>query len=145
MSWQRPEEIAVLLGVKPDSVVKKARRYEKSDGASEWVRRVAAVTEGGRPRVEIHPALVERWLAESEDSAEASSDGPASIAVREMHRARRAESDIARRLHEVEIKTRDEEISRLGAALMSKELEIARLRSQLASLGEALAAVTRDV
>ncbi len=61
-----------------------------------------------------------------------------------MQRAKQAESTLAEQLHAAELAHRDEKISQLSATVMSKELEIASLKSRLATMGEMVATLTSD-
>lgn len=137
--WYRTDEVASLLGLKPDSVAKRARRAETGP-SSEMVRRVSSSTEGGRARVEIHHDLVTQWLDVDVDEV---SGSPASLLRSELSRSRANHATAVELLHRSEIARRDDEIDRLREINMAREFEIAELRSRAERLGALVADLTK--
>jgi len=143
--WYQPEEIATLLGIKPESVVKRAKRFDETSKEA-FVRRVPSTADGGKPRVEIHASLVSQWLPPEGNDA-----GPSDHLVQnELRMSRQSNSHLHAQLLNLELSTRDSEIERLTEALMAREFEIAELRNEnlklsgtVEELGAMIASLTK--
>jgi hypothetical protein len=129
--WSRVGDIATATGMKPNTIRRRISRLDQAD-QDRFTRRVVDSVDGGKPRLEVHRDLVERWKPAPPAVSAIGNDSSLAVA------------DLLNYSHVLaEAETLRQRNADLEARLTEKDFALAEARDRIRALGQLVQALTK--